>query len=137
MLGGEAEVIELKDFKTKLYFHSPISDPIDENLFTSVYPEGIVYFRLYPEYWNQYQVWFIYNLPNHTTRVNKYGPICNFPDYAVNWNRKNQNTEIVPDSGITAEDTIDIIINGKIHCSDVQIYGTLELISLKKQVEIE
>jgi hypothetical protein len=126
-IGGDvAKVMEIKNLQTKLYFLSSYSNTIDENLFLSIIPEGIIYSQLYNA------ASFIYIRPDGLTM---FGGICNFPDYPVNWNRKNQNMEIVP--GYTVEDTINVIVSAKVHLTDVSTIGYFELTSIKKQIAVE
>jgi hypothetical protein len=70
----------------------------------------------------------------NSERIRVHCSICNFPDYAVKWNPKNENGELLGDALI--EGKIDIIISGKVYIdseSEEAIVGTLELTSLKRK----
>jgi hypothetical protein len=111
-------VIEIKDLHLQLYFQSPNSI-VGPYPASSSLPEGIIFARL------NNVAWF-YNAQNDETI---FCVICNFPDYAINWNQKNQNVERVRD--LIFEDKYDVIVSGKIHVDK----SILELTSLKKEEE--
>jgi hypothetical protein len=120
------KVIEIEDLQTKLSFLVPyqgIGPAVIIN------PEGVSY------RYTAKSAELVYTNPEGQIIS---GYICNFPDYALNWNRKNLLNVAIGDSRIEGE--VDIIISGKFYISyEVQqssppiIKGTFELTSLKKQ----
>jgi hypothetical protein len=99
-------VIEIKDLHLKLYFESP-NPIVGPHPASSGLPEGIIYARL------NNVAWF-YNKAQNDETI--FCVICNLPDYAINWNQKNQNVEKVRD--LLIEDKYDVIVSGKIHVYD-------------------
>jgi hypothetical protein len=115
----DKKVIEIKDLQTKLYF-------------LRNYAPGVIipYAEIFPSegigYRGRIGVFKYPNLEGKSISCD----ICNFPDYAVNWNQKDKTEDA------SVEDKFDIVVNGKIHISvewENYIRGTLVLTSLKKK----
>jgi hypothetical protein len=108
-------VTEIKDIKTKLFFE--VRDPLGH---PQRFGEGISYIKTDSTALFRYYIYY---------NNNDVGPIiytyvcdiCNFPDYATEWERQ--------------EEGIDIVINGNIYPSfesEKEIHGILELTTLER-----
>ncbi|MDR0712411.1 MAG: hypothetical protein LBF67_08750 [Prevotellaceae bacterium] len=121
----QQNIMEIKDMETKLYFL--IRWPYGDAPAVVIMPDGIGYRQGFGGL-------------NYTDSEGKKisCSICNFPDYALKWNPKNELGEPLGDAMIEGE--ISVIISGKIYIDKIYTYaseerveGTLELTSLKRK----
>lgn len=121
---GNKEVIEIKDFQTKLYYqvswpegviHPGCADP----------PNGITC--------NMFPAMYYFQDPSQSSIPYTEITFCNFPEYVNNWNPRNKKT--VGKNCILVEGEVDIILSGKLYVtqqSDTYLSGDFELTSLKR-----
>jgi hypothetical protein len=113
----QQNTVELKNMKTKLYFVTPYAGNAPTVAFKI--EDGIEY--------RMGSVWL--NCPDFEGKsIGCY--ICNFPDYALSWNLKNEQK---PLGDVVVEGELDVIISGKIYADselEGHINGALELTSL-------
>lgn len=115
----DSGIIEVKEYPSTLFFveKDPAGMPVG-------YPPGVNYM---PE---SGEAWFMYE---DSREICIYATICNFPDYAKEWNTNKSEGYVT--------DEYDVIITGIIHVKSQQtketIFGTFELTSLKKRASEE
>ncbi|GEM_PF-3776258 len=120
----DREVIEIKDFRTKLYYQVPWPEGV-VHPGCADNPNGIVCNMFTP----------VYDFYEPSASGGNYIKIsfCNFPEYVQNWNQKNK--ELNVRKCICIEGEIDVLVSGKLYVSyksESELYGEMELTSLLK-----
>jgi hypothetical protein len=134
---GDIELVEIKDFRTKLYFYIECPSRVQFPLIT--YPKGILYTPWKEVKFTIPALSFFDLISYHPDPEVDYSysdyhlNISNFPDYALKWNPKEEPKR---NMGICVEGELDVIISGIIHVTGIQkspyyaVASHLELTSL-------